>query len=1601
MEEKELKIKIKGEKGSDGLKGETGPSGPQGPKGDKGDRGDTGPQGDVGPKGDTGSKGDKGDQGDVGPKGENGKDGSPDTPQQVKAKLLQEGLDYSEVKNTPDIPALVNKIQVEIPTIVRSITKDIATKDIDWGEIKGDITKQNDLIDLLAGQNDLQEVTDNGATTTNKITLPQLQFDTTATPLTNAEGLLQWNATDETLDLGMSGGNVTMQVGQEMFMKVRNVSGSTIPNGTPVYVSGRTGNRPNIYPAKSDAEATSGVIGITTQDIASPADGFVTTFGYVRQIKTNYAGWTEGDKLYVSKTTAGELTNVEPTAPHHSDVVATVEIVGNTGIGSILVNINQHKTLDELSDVDGGAPDATGDLLTYNATSGTWERNAYNITDYLTSSTAGTTYLKLNQTTPQTTVGTFTFPKVETPLGTSALPSYSFTGDPNTGIYSSGADIIAFSSGGALKARILSNGLYVDSGFIGVQTTGSASNPAFSFIGDQNTGMYSGVADTLSLSAGGAETLNTAVTGTTQMKGTLEIPTAIGVEKITNGNFISTTGWTIGTGWAFSSQQAQKNANGTGTLSQASASMVTPLVIGEYYFMSITVGGHTSGNFSISVGGVTFGVTYPHPAGASYTLTYNFKAASNAAFTVSPTNTARFTMDNISIKKFSGNFVSQGGLLLEGQSGSLMREGAGYRFNWIPDIFALRAGRVTATDWDRPNIGTGSAVFGLNGLVSGVYSFAAGNSNTITGTYSFAAGGLNNISSSYSVALGYANQIATNPYGVVLGYSNTSTGTGGVAMGVGAFSAGYGSVSVGNARAYGNYAFAAGKAETPGNLKAGTTANTGTAQIALGYASTGPGNVLAINTTPIYGGDGTAAVNDILYLDYGNDDATIKVETLSAFGVINTYDITNPGTGYAVDDLIYPSGVSGANGAILVLSVDGLVGAVTGSTINQAGQNYAVGDSVYIYAGNNNATFEVATVDGVPNSVLTISVGYSGGGSGYSDSDSLTIYGGNGDATFSVTVDGVAGTVNSATLSYGGSGYVQNETLYISNGNGDATVNVDSIDGAAGTISSFNTSQVGSGYVASDNVTIYDGSTGYAYFTVDSVGGSGEILSLTLNGHDTGVFFAVTSYSVIGGSGSGEVINVGAVFSGVITQVSLTNPGTGGYTTTQSVSLIGGTGSSATVDVQAFVGAVTGVTLTNAGSGYSVNQDYSTTGGSGSGCYVNVDLVALGAITSLNGISGGSGYSVANDVATTTNNYGYGATIDITQVAVGAIYSTSLSNPGQGYSTGVDIATTGGSGSGAIMDITDINEQVATVSLQSAGTGYFGTGAITTTTKGLIIDVTSVSPAGVHWADKTGSVVIGQDIQATTNTNVIGIGKNFTVTTQDTANIGFDEVQLQVGANFSKIGDIANGNYTNFDGDGHQTMVGTAQPWEDLRIEPVARTTGANAPTFEKWYDDSAGTSRGVYLYSFDDAAAGSEKEVFFTMQMPHSWNGGSIEMHIHWIGAVADTTSAPRWGMEYTWKDVSEVYGDTTIVYSDGSNYTTSGTDADITANKHYISKFSAFVPGSTADGISSILIGRLFRNSSDAGDTYNATGAKCGLLFIDAHYQIARIGSNDEYTA
>ena len=214
-----------------------------------------------------------------------------------------------------------------------------------------------------------------------------ITFDTTYIPTgAEAQATMYWNDTDETVDLIRDG--TTLQIGMELFAKVRNISGATILNGSIVYASGSIGIFPTVDLALADAESTSVTVGIATEDISSPSFGTITTLGYVRGLKTNYSGagiwgttWVEGDVLWVSKTVAGQLTNVEPQVTHYSDKVATVGVV-HPSQGTVLVGLDRHRLLTGLSDVNGTPLTVTGQMLTWDNTAGYFDFTE-NINDYL------------------------------------------------------------------------------------------------------------------------------------------------------------------------------------------------------------------------------------------------------------------------------------------------------------------------------------------------------------------------------------------------------------------------------------------------------------------------------------------------------------------------------------------------------------------------------------------------------------------------------------------------------------------------------------------------------------------------------------------------------------------------------------------------------------------------------------------------------------------------------------------------------------------------------------------------------------------------------------------------------------------------------------------------------------------------------------------------------------------------------------------------------------------------------------------------------------------------------------------------------------------
>ena len=93
---------------------------------------------------------------------------------------------------------------------------------------------------------------------------------------------------------------VTQQLGQEEYLRVRNNTGYTIFNGSGVRITGAHGNvAPTIDYAIASGDASSRVVGLATHDIENNSFGYVTTFGLVRNVNT--AAFTAGDELFFLK----------------------------------------------------------------------------------------------------------------------------------------------------------------------------------------------------------------------------------------------------------------------------------------------------------------------------------------------------------------------------------------------------------------------------------------------------------------------------------------------------------------------------------------------------------------------------------------------------------------------------------------------------------------------------------------------------------------------------------------------------------------------------------------------------------------------------------------------------------------------------------------------------------------------------------------------------------------------------------------------------------------------------------------------------------------------------------------------------------------------------------------------------------------------------------------------------------------------------------------------------------------------------------------------------------------------------------------------------
>lgn len=157
--------------------------------------------------------------------------------------------------------------------------------------------------------------------------------------------------------------------GDPIYATVRNATGSTLTRGTVVYTSGANGTHVQVTKALATADQTSArTMGFIVDDIPNGQDGLCCIAGYLYGINT--AGYTVGQIIYLSPTTAGTWTTTKPVAPDHMVYLGVITRI-NANNGSIYVHPQNGYELDELHNVKITNPQ-DGQTLKYQASTGLW-----------------------------------------------------------------------------------------------------------------------------------------------------------------------------------------------------------------------------------------------------------------------------------------------------------------------------------------------------------------------------------------------------------------------------------------------------------------------------------------------------------------------------------------------------------------------------------------------------------------------------------------------------------------------------------------------------------------------------------------------------------------------------------------------------------------------------------------------------------------------------------------------------------------------------------------------------------------------------------------------------------------------------------------------------------------------------------------------------------------------------------------------------------------------------------------------------------------------------------------------------------------------------
>ncbi|MCK5131703.1 MAG: hypothetical protein KAR40_06070 [Candidatus Sabulitectum sp.] len=206
---------------------------------------------------------------------------------------------------------------------------------------------------------------------------------------------MQWNIEDGTLEVGMPGGGVCLQIGQEILVRVQNEEAVQINNGRVVYASSAVGNVKRVKLANAnDHDIAMKTVGVATEDILPGQFGYITYLGLVRDFDTS--AFSDGQIVYLD-TISGHLTGTPPTPPNTTVAVGIV-VRPHATEGIMYAKISPVGYLKELSDVLVTSI-ANRDMVSWDAANSRWKN--------ITLLSLNDTYVPYTGATANVDIGTY------------------------------------------------------------------------------------------------------------------------------------------------------------------------------------------------------------------------------------------------------------------------------------------------------------------------------------------------------------------------------------------------------------------------------------------------------------------------------------------------------------------------------------------------------------------------------------------------------------------------------------------------------------------------------------------------------------------------------------------------------------------------------------------------------------------------------------------------------------------------------------------------------------------------------------------------------------------------------------------------------------------------------------------------------------------------------------------------------------------------------------------------------------------------------------------------------------------------------------------